>query len=47
MENMMTQPPTPNDQRADVKNPNNIQHSQDQTNRANQLNPNHQATKSK
>ena len=36
-----------NDQRAVVKNPNNIQHTQNQTNRNNQLNPNHKPTKSK
>lgn len=37
--------PTPNDQRSDVKNPNNPAQKQAQDNRANQLNPNHQPTK--
>ena len=36
-----------NKQRSDVKNPNNIQHEQNQDNRAKQLNPNHKPTKSK
>lgn len=36
--------PTPNDQRSDVKNPNNPAHKQAQDNRADQLNPNHQPT---
>lgn len=35
----------PNDQRSDVKNPNNPAHKQDQDNRANQKNPNHKPTK--
>ena len=39
----MTQ--TANDQRATVKNPNNIQHAQNQDNRSRQLNPNHKPTK--
>ncbi|WEV50085.1 hypothetical protein OZX61_11925 (plasmid) [Acinetobacter sp. ESL0695] len=38
---------TANDQRATVKNPNNLQHTQNQINRTNQLNPNHKPTKSK
>ena len=38
---------TTNDQRATVKNPNNDQFKQAQDNRANQLNPNHQLTKSR
>lgn len=38
---------TPNDQRSIVKNPNNVQHTQNQNNHANQLNPNHKSTKSK
>lgn len=37
--------PTPNDQRSDVKNPNNPANKSAQDNRANQLNPNHQPTK--
>lgn len=37
--------PTPNDQRSNVKNPNNPAHKANQDNRANQLNPNHQPTK--
>ena len=36
---------TPNDQRSDVKNPNNSDHKQDKDNRSNQLNPNHQESK--
>lgn len=36
-----------NDQRSVVKNPNNIQHTQNQNNRINQLNPNHKPTKAK
>ncbi len=38
---------TGNDQKADVKNPNNEQHQKAIDNRANQLNPNHDASKSK
>jgi hypothetical protein len=34
---------TPNDQRSDVKNPNNSEHKQDRDNRANQQNPNNPA----
>ena len=41
----MATPPTPNDQRSDVKNPNNPAHKQAQDNRADQLNPNNQPTK--
>lgn len=41
----MANPPTPNDQRSNVKNPNNPAHQSNQDNRANQLNPNHQPTK--
>lgn len=37
--------PTPNDQRSNVKNPNNPAFKKDQDNRANQLNPNHEPTK--
>jgi len=44
-EKAMTQ--TANDQRSTVKNPNNIQHTQNQDNRSRQLNPNHKPTKSK
>lgn len=44
-EKLMTK--TANDQRATVKNPNNLQHTQNQINRTNQLNPNHKPTKSK
>jgi len=33
--------PNPNDQRSDVKNPNNPAHKSDQDNTANQKNPNH------
>ncbi|PTL76783.1 hypothetical protein [Vitiosangium sp. GDMCC 1.1324] len=33
----------PNDQRSDVKNPNNPAHKQDRDNRSNQKNPNHPA----
>ena len=36
---------TPNDQRADVKNPNNQDHRVNRDNRANQLNPNHAPSK--
>ncbi len=36
---------TPNDQRSDVKNPNNPTHKANRDNRANQLNPNHRPTK--
>ena len=38
--------PTPNDQRSNVKNPNNVDHRAAQDNRANQMNPNHAPTKS-
>jgi len=38
---------TSNDQRSVVKNPNNVQYTQDQINRTNQLNPNHKPTKTK
>lgn len=41
----MARTPTPNDQRANVKNPNNAAYRQAQDNRANQLNPNHAPTK--
>ena len=34
-------PRSPNDQRSDIKNPNNADHKQNRDNRANQLNPNH------
>ena len=34
-----------NDQRSDVKNPNNPSHKEDQDNRADQLNPNNEDTK--
>lgn len=37
--------PRPNDQRSNVKNPNNPAHKADRDNRANQLNPNHSKTK--
>ncbi len=37
--------PTPNDQRSNVKNPNNPAQKSAQDNRSNQLNPNHQPTK--
>lgn len=40
-----TPSPSPNDQRSNVKNPNNSAHTADQNNRANQLNPNHQPSK--
>ncbi len=36
--------PDPNDQRSDVKNPNNPAYEDDQDNRANQLNPNNEDT---
>jgi hypothetical protein len=36
--------PTPNDQRSNVKNPNNPAHKANQDNRSNQLNPNHKPT---
>lgn len=36
-----------NDQRSDVKNPNNDEHKAAQDNRADQLNPNNDSTKSK
>lgn len=38
----MDQKPQPNDQRSDVKNPNNEAHKADGDNRADQLNPNNQ-----
>jgi hypothetical protein len=38
-------PPSPNDQRSNVKNPNNPAHKAAQDNRANQMNPNHQPSK--
>lgn len=37
--------PSPNDQRSNVKNPNNPAHKASKDNRANQLNPNHVPTK--
>lgn len=37
--------PSPNDQRSNVKNPNNPAHKANRDNRANQLNPNHAPTK--
>jgi len=37
--------PTPNDQRSNVKNPNNPAFQQNRDNRANQLNPQHAPTK--
>jgi hypothetical protein len=40
------QPPSPNDQRSNVKNPNNPSHKAARDNRANQLNPQHPAYKS-
>jgi hypothetical protein len=40
-------PPSSNDQRANVKNPNNPAHKASQDNRANQLNPNHKPTSPK
>jgi hypothetical protein len=47
--NTMTQqqPPKPNDQRSNVKNPNNPAHKQDRDNRSNQGNPNHAPTQPK
>ncbi len=36
---------SPNDQRADVKNPNNPSHKENQDNRADQINPNNEKTK--
>lgn len=39
----MSKQPSPNDQRSDVKNPNNPQHKQNQDNRADQLNTQHPA----
>ena len=42
---MPTTPPTPNDQRSNVKNPNNPAQKSAQGNRSNQLNPNNQPTK--
>ena len=41
----MASTPTPNDQRSDVKNPNNSAQKTAQDNRSNQLNPNNQPTK--
>jgi len=43
----MGRKPTPNDQRSDVKNPNNAAHKAAADNRSNQLNPNNAATKGK
>lgn len=37
--------PSPNDQRSNVKNPNNPAYKQDRDNRSNQLNPNHAPSK--
>lgn len=37
--------PTSNDQRSNVKNPNNPLHKSAQNNKANQINPNHYPTK--
>lgn len=37
--------PSPNDQRSNVKNPNNPDHKAARDNRANQLNPNHAPSK--
>lgn len=42
---MAKKTPTSNDQRSNVKNPNNTGHKQNRDNRANQLNPNHPPTK--
>lgn len=42
---MKTKTQQKNDQRSDVKNPNNPQHKANQDNRANQKNPNHKPTK--
>jgi hypothetical protein len=39
----MTKPPKPNDQRSDVKNPNNEKFGEDQQHRDNQKNPNNPA----
>lgn len=39
--------PTPNDQRSNVKNPNNREHKQNRDNRSNQKNPNHSPSKPK
>ena len=39
--------PSPNDQRSDVKNPNNPAHKSAQDNRSNQMNPNNPAHPSK
>ena len=41
----MASTPTPNDQRSNVKNPNNPAQKSAQDNRSDQLNPNHQPTK--
>lgn len=38
---------TPNDQRSDVKNPNNADYKANRDNRSNQLNPNHAPTNPK
>jgi hypothetical protein len=40
---MAGQKPSPNDQRSNVKNPNNPASQQDRDNRSSQLNPNHPA----
>lgn len=40
-----SRPPVPNDQRSNVKNPNNPAYEKARDNRSNQLNPNHAATK--
>lgn len=42
---MAKNPKKPNDQRSDVKNPNNTGFKQNQDNRSKQLNPNHQPSK--
>jgi hypothetical protein len=42
----MSNQPKPNDQRSNVKNPNNPAHKQAGDNRANQMNPNHSPSKS-
>lgn len=39
----MANPPSPNDQRSNVKNPNNPAQKQDRDNRSNQQNPNNDA----
>jgi hypothetical protein len=43
---MAPKKPSPNDQRSNVKNPNNADFKSAQNNRSNQLNPNHTPTKS-